>query len=132
MGIVNAAGIPGIHFTLPINATVSIEDNTWLSDLYAIILNRNSDYAEYSTNLLNMQKGASRKDIYNMFISSQEFQSNPSLRDKNSFIIRLYAHLLHRSPSDAEVEIISLKLTDYDQSIAPKNRSTWLQEIDVI
>jgi hypothetical protein len=127
-----SGGIPGIHFPLPINATVDIEDNTWLSDLYPIILGRSSDYPGYSTNLVSMQKGASRKDMYNMFVTSTEFQSNPSLKDKSNFISRLYLQLLHRSPSDAEVEVLSLKLTDYDQTIAPKNKSTWLQEIDAI
>lgn len=131
-GAVSASSsIAGIHFPLPINATVDIGDNTWLSDLYFIILNRSSDYSGYSTNLLNMQKnGLSRKDMYNNFITSAEFQSNPSLKEKNGFVVRLYNQVLHRSPSDAEVDLVSLQLTDYDQNIAPKSKSTWLQEID--
>jgi hypothetical protein len=76
-----ARSISGIHSPIPIAPKVDIADNLWLLDLYFVLLNREQDAVGYRDNLQAMQFGGqSRQVVYDSFIYSQEFQSNPSLQ----------------------------------------------------
>lgn len=122
------AGIPGINTPISIDPKVDIDDNLWLLDLYPIILGRSQDAEGYRTNLNALQRnGQTRNDIYNAFVNSKEFQSNPSLQDPSMFITRVYNTLLHRSPSNDEIKENASNLKNWN---GDGRGNSWLEEID--
>jgi hypothetical protein len=55
-------------------------------------------------NLADIRASASgRQSVYSAFVNSAEFLGNPSLKDRASFVVRVYQQLLRRTPTSDEV-----------------------------
>lgn len=113
----SAQPIPGVHVPLPIDPVVTITTGVWLTYLYPLILRREADPVGFRTNFLDMtQNGMSQQVIYNAFISSPEWTSNPALADRTAYVVALYKTLLLRGPSSSEIAEQLADLSNADGS----------------
>jgi hypothetical protein len=69
---------------------------------YHLLLNRDHDAQGFAVNLAAL-RASGRASVYTAFVSSAEFQGNAALKDRASFVSRVYLQLLHRAPSSSEV-----------------------------
>lgn len=69
---------------------------------YRIVFDRDHDAAGYVVNLADM-RASGRESIFTAFVNSAEFLDNPSLKDRASFVGRVYQQLLRRAPTPGEV-----------------------------
>jgi hypothetical protein len=114
--LVQSRSIPGVHFGLPITPSVKIPDSRWLLDVYLIVFDRPYDGSGFMTNFKLLQSGASRVSLFNGFIDSAEFRNSPRLADRANYTVRVYQHVLGRSPSSEEVQSQLTSLRNCDGS----------------
>lgn len=69
---------------------------------YRVVFHRDHDAPGYAVNLADM-RASGRESIFSAFVKSAEFLDNPSLKDRASFVARVYQQLLLRAPSSDEV-----------------------------
>ena len=69
---------------------------------YRVVFDRDHDAAGYVVNLADM-RASGRESIFTAFVNSAEFLDNPSLKDRASFVGRVYQQLLRRAPTSGEV-----------------------------
>ncbi len=69
---------------------------------YHTLLSRDHDADGFAVNLAAV-RATGRQSVYTAFIGSAEFLGNPALKDRASFVARVYQQLLQRSPTSGEV-----------------------------